>query len=703
MQPKLLSIPFANNAGASTKNEIPDSPGPTLAPQQATWEEGFPIITMQPPTIGGIPPQGGDFNGVLNALSEHTVYQNAGGMYKFSAELAASIGGYSKGAILISDDGETLYRSRVDGNSVNPNVSGVGADWDNATGDASLRLDLADPSEGASLVATGTRTQEEKNQDILSVRDEMTSQVDGTTNNQAWVNAAVQRAKSLDEPLFWPRGTYNCPDSIPDFWSVEHYGPGVIKRGSDVFFITPKRNQLSQIYSSITGIDSNDGLSSESPCSISSAFQQRLNSLGGRASKGQWRLRISGQGEADGIFLSGYPYFSKPLQIWGDEITGFNKPSVSWDGSSSSRSYAIRANHGNTALSLDLRYIEFKNWQKDVGNSGAFVCDDRLLLDVQSCWFTSVDIGLWVLQSYIKVMSCTFTDCKTWGVNVSYLSYGNIGLLGSGNGNKFIRCGSSVSAARSSVCYLQNNDIEEIVSNALNIDKTSRARTQGNRYKSWSANPSSAPSVYNVVEGGRLEGDNFQGNPDVFTLPISDSFPVYRSERAGMHSNIQNGNALFLNSMKTLSGSYSANERVLVPAADPLVLPSYALYSSTGFKIVIEVLVTVSSGKTFGLDISGEGVSISSRIAYATLPAPSSSRAVLVRFTVTKPPTGSMLCDIECPALNHYQYAVNVNSALSQPSVRSPDDSRKTFRLYVTPGPESGSVSPLRIEGWIAI
>lgn len=152
-QPNLLSIPFAKNAGASTKNEIPDSPGPALAPQQATWEEGFPIITMQPPTIGGIPPQGGDFNGIFNALSEHTVYQNAGGMYKFSAELANAIGGYSKGAVLISDDGETIYRSRVDNNLVDPNVSGAGDDWANVADDDVLRQDLADPSKGAGLVA----------------------------------------------------------------------------------------------------------------------------------------------------------------------------------------------------------------------------------------------------------------------------------------------------------------------------------------------------------------------------------------------------------------------------------------------------------------------------------------------------------------------------------------------------------------------
>lgn len=78
-QPELLSIPFARDASGATKNEIPDAPGGGAPAQQATWSQGFPAVTMQPLAVGGIPPQGQDFNGVLNALSEHTVYQNAGG------------------------------------------------------------------------------------------------------------------------------------------------------------------------------------------------------------------------------------------------------------------------------------------------------------------------------------------------------------------------------------------------------------------------------------------------------------------------------------------------------------------------------------------------------------------------------------------------------------------------------------------------
>lgn len=127
-QPELLSIPFARDASGSTKNEIPDTPGGGAPSQQATWTQGFPAVTMQPLAVGGIPPQGQDFNGVLAALSEHTVFQNQGGIYKFDAAFAAKIGGYSKGAVLLSDDGNTLYVSLQDGNTQDPN-GGSSAQW----------------------------------------------------------------------------------------------------------------------------------------------------------------------------------------------------------------------------------------------------------------------------------------------------------------------------------------------------------------------------------------------------------------------------------------------------------------------------------------------------------------------------------------------------------------------------------------------
>lgn len=121
IQPELLAIPFARDATSGTKNDIPNDPSPTLPAQTATWTLGFPAVTMQPLAVGGIPPLGQDFNGVLNALSEHTVFQNGGGLYKFNQDFSTAVGGYPKGAILLSDDGSRIWQSLVDNNTQNFN------------------------------------------------------------------------------------------------------------------------------------------------------------------------------------------------------------------------------------------------------------------------------------------------------------------------------------------------------------------------------------------------------------------------------------------------------------------------------------------------------------------------------------------------------------------------------------------------------
>ena len=59
--PKLIATPFAENGD---KNVIPESVG--AEPQNATMQAGFPPITQQKISEGGIPPERNDFNGILN-------------------------------------------------------------------------------------------------------------------------------------------------------------------------------------------------------------------------------------------------------------------------------------------------------------------------------------------------------------------------------------------------------------------------------------------------------------------------------------------------------------------------------------------------------------------------------------------------------------------------------------------------------------
>lgn len=72
--PVLIPEPFAEDG---TKNVIPaQSPGATEP--NASWNTGFPPITMLNRQAGGKPPLGADFNGVLNALSQHAFFTQSG-------------------------------------------------------------------------------------------------------------------------------------------------------------------------------------------------------------------------------------------------------------------------------------------------------------------------------------------------------------------------------------------------------------------------------------------------------------------------------------------------------------------------------------------------------------------------------------------------------------------------------------------------
>lgn len=135
-QPDLILTPFGTNAPPGNIDVIPETLAPSDPPQKASWQGGFPPVTMIPLAAGGIPPRGQDFNGVLNAISEHTVFQGGGGQYKWDAAYVAANGGYPKDAVLQSDDGSAAYVSLIDNNSVNFNTdpAAIGVSWGEYTG-----------------------------------------------------------------------------------------------------------------------------------------------------------------------------------------------------------------------------------------------------------------------------------------------------------------------------------------------------------------------------------------------------------------------------------------------------------------------------------------------------------------------------------------------------------------------------------------
>jgi microcystin-dependent protein len=125
--PDRIPLAFATSG---TKNTIPEQAADITNPNDASFEAGFPPVTMTPVSAGGIPPNGADFNGVLFALSALGRWQSAGGQFKYNSAFAndTNVGGYPKGAFIESADGSTLWLCLADNNTTDPD-SGTAANW----------------------------------------------------------------------------------------------------------------------------------------------------------------------------------------------------------------------------------------------------------------------------------------------------------------------------------------------------------------------------------------------------------------------------------------------------------------------------------------------------------------------------------------------------------------------------------------------
>ena len=124
--PANLNIPFANNAAGGYIRTIPQASQIGIVPGAASLTDGFPPLTFQPVSSGGVPPFGQDFNGILNLVTAWTRWQQAGGVPSYNAAFSASIGGYPLGAVVIKGDGTSFWRSLVDNNTSNPDAGGAG-------------------------------------------------------------------------------------------------------------------------------------------------------------------------------------------------------------------------------------------------------------------------------------------------------------------------------------------------------------------------------------------------------------------------------------------------------------------------------------------------------------------------------------------------------------------------------------------------
>ncbi|WP_413534361.1 hypothetical protein [Rahnella inusitata] len=123
--PKKQPVPFGANG--QREDLLPTTPA---GDNTASYDAGFPPVTMILKAAGGLPPKGQDMNQILFELSAIARWMNAGASYPFDATFASAVGGYPKGAVLPNSTSTGYWMNQTENNSSTPETSAtVNTGW----------------------------------------------------------------------------------------------------------------------------------------------------------------------------------------------------------------------------------------------------------------------------------------------------------------------------------------------------------------------------------------------------------------------------------------------------------------------------------------------------------------------------------------------------------------------------------------------
>ncbi|WP_241008262.1 hypothetical protein [Erwinia sp. JH02] len=117
-EPKKQAVPFAVNG--QREELLPTSPA---GDNTASYDAGFPAVTMILKAAGGLPPKGQDMNQILFELASIARWASAGAGYAYDAAFSTTVGGYPVGAKVLSTDGAGYWINTSEANSTNPEVT----------------------------------------------------------------------------------------------------------------------------------------------------------------------------------------------------------------------------------------------------------------------------------------------------------------------------------------------------------------------------------------------------------------------------------------------------------------------------------------------------------------------------------------------------------------------------------------------------
>ena len=237
------------------------------------------------------------------------------------------------------------------------------------------------------------RLASEKLREWVSVKD-FGAVGDEATDDTSAVQAAVTHCVSTGDQLYWPDGTYLTTASITNFHNVTHFGPGVLQRGLDTFYISPSSSTTNRIYVATGGDANNDGLSSSQPIKTLQSAIDKLPKYG-PVLKGTWAIELAAGTYARGRFPDEGLYSERPIEVNGPDVGGHpNVPTaIVSEGINGISAEAIRIRQGTRVKCSNLHFIGFNGTTSSGGFTSGGFCE-------------------------IYSVNCHYTNC-TWGISGS--------------------------------------------------------------------------------------------------------------------------------------------------------------------------------------------------------------------------------------------------------------------------------------------
>ena len=276
---------------------------------------------------------------------------------------------------------------------------------------------------------------------------------DGVADDTTALNSAVSLAQSNGATLLWPSGTYLTTASIANLHSIKHFGPGVIRRGSDDFKVAPMDSDLNVVYVAASGgSDSNDGLSASQPLATIPASLAILRNYR-PVLTGTWRIQLAAGTYTDDSFaVPNLTYANNPLQIYGPSVSG-GVPTAIVDGTGGIGSGFVF----NKKIEAYLRDVKLINFGARTAVIISQLCD----VDCDNVHVDGAGKGIAIDElSKVRVRGGIIDNCTLAGVDVRHAN-ASVGLVDVFDGPTVQNCATGVAILECSNVHVDDLTVQD--------------------------------------------------------------------------------------------------------------------------------------------------------------------------------------------------------------------------------------------------